>query len=108
VATIQRIEQALSVAPQDSRAHAMLSTLYGDADRDKAVAHIRTALTLDPKDPDILADAAVTYDALGDRKRAIEYASASMTNGSEVRDLQAQPALQSLLADPNFRPRGRK
>ena len=108
VATIQRIEQALSVAPQDSRAHAMLSTLYGDSDREKAIAHIRTALTLDPKDADILADAAVTYDALGDRKRAIEYASASMANGSDLRDLQAQPALQKMLADPSFRPKGTK
>jgi eukaryotic-like serine/threonine-protein kinase len=107
-ATIQRIEEALSVAPQDARAHAMLSTLYGEADREKAVSHIRTALTLDPKDADILADAAVTYDELGDRKRAIEYASASLANGSDVKDLQAQPALQSLLADPNFRSRGKK
>jgi eukaryotic-like serine/threonine-protein kinase len=108
VATIQRIEQALSIAPQDSRAHAMLSTLYGESDRQKAITHIRTALSLDPKDADILADAAVTYDELGDRKRAIEYASASMTNGSDLRDLQAQPALQSLLVDPSFRPKGRK
>jgi eukaryotic-like serine/threonine-protein kinase len=108
MATIQRIEQAISIFPQDSRAHAMLSTLYGDSDRQKAITHIRTALSLDPKDADILADAAVTYDELGDRKRAIEYASASMANGSELRDLQAQPALQSMLADPSFRPKGKK
>jgi serine/threonine protein kinase/tetratricopeptide (TPR) repeat protein len=107
-ATIQRIEQALSVAPQDSRAHAVLSTLYGEVDRDKAISHIQTALKLEPKDADILADAAVTYDQLGNRKRAIEYASASLANGSDMKDLQAQPALQSMLADPSFRPRGKK
>jgi serine/threonine protein kinase/tetratricopeptide (TPR) repeat protein len=107
-ATIQRIEQALSVAPQDSRAHAVLSTLYGDTDPEKAVSHIRTALSLKPKDPDILADAAVTFDEIGERKRAMEYASASLANGSDLKDLQAQPALQSMLADPSFRPRGKK
>jgi serine/threonine protein kinase/tetratricopeptide (TPR) repeat protein len=107
-AAIQRIEQALSVAPQDSRAHAMLGTLYGEGDRDKAISHIQTALRLEPKDADILADAAVTYDQLGERKRAIEYASASLANGSDIKDLQAQPGLQSMLADPSFRPRGKK
>jgi eukaryotic-like serine/threonine-protein kinase len=107
-ATISRIEQALSVAPQDSRGHAVLSTLYGATDREKAVAHIRTALSLEPKNADILADAAVTYDELSDRKRAIEYALASLANGSDLKDLQAQPALQSMLADPSFRPPGKK
>jgi hypothetical protein len=86
----------------------VLSTLYGDTDPEKAVSHIRTALSLKPKDPDILADAAVTFDEIGERKRAMEYASASLANGSDLKDLQAQPALQSMLADPSFRPRGKK
>jgi hypothetical protein len=56
----------------------------------------------------VLADVAETYDDLGDRKRAIQYAQDSLKNGYTLTDLQQRPALHGLLADPGFQPRGKQ
>jgi tetratricopeptide (TPR) repeat protein len=73
--------------------------------REKALTHAKIALTLAPKDPAVLTDVAETYDDLGDRERAIQYAQDSLKNGYTLSDLQQRPALLGLLADPSFRPR---
>jgi len=96
----------VSVNPRDERAQSMLSMLYAeDHSREKAVSHAKAALALAPKDPWILSDVAETYEDLGDRKTAIQYALQSLRFGYSVADLQRQPALHDLLADPDFRPR---
>ena len=74
--------------------------------REKAVATANAALHIAPKDPWVLADIAETYDRLGDRRRAIQYAQQSLKNGYTLSALQRRPALLGLLADPNFTPRG--
>jgi serine/threonine protein kinase/tetratricopeptide (TPR) repeat protein len=100
------LEQYVSVNSQDARAQSMLSMLYAeDHLHEKAISHAKAALSLAPKDPWILSDIAETYDDLGDRKLAIQYALESLKNGYTLLDLQQQPALQGLLVDPSFRPR---
>ena len=82
----------------------MLGMLYAeDKVPDKAIFHAKAALALAPSDPWILADVAETYEDLGDRKTAIEYALKSLHNGYSVEDLQKYPALHNLLADTGFR-----
>ena len=57
----------------------MLSTYYAeDKLREKAVITANAALHIAPKDPWVLADIAETYDRLGDRQRAIQYAQQSL------------------------------
>jgi serine/threonine-protein kinase len=103
------LEQYVSVNSQDAPAQSMLGILYAeDKLREKAVAHADAAHTLAPNDPWILADIAETYDDLGDRKLAMQYAQQSLASGYTLLDLQQRPALQGLLIDPNFRPPGKK
>jgi eukaryotic-like serine/threonine-protein kinase len=100
---VSLLDEYASVNPHDERAQSMLSMLYAeDKLRDKAISHAKTALTLAPKDPWILSDVAETYEDLGDRKLAMHYALQSMNYGYTLEDLQRQPALHALLADPAF------
>jgi serine/threonine-protein kinase len=104
--TLQLLEQYVSVNAQEAPAQSTLSMLYAqDKLREKALTHAKIALTLAPKDPAVLTDVAETYDDLGDRERAIQYAQDSLKNGYTLSDLQQRPALLGLLADPSFRPR---
>src|SRR5262249_26842236 len=73
--TLSLLEQYAALNSQDASVQSMLSTYYAeDKLREKALACANAALRLAPKDPWILADIAETYDGLGDRKRAIQYA----------------------------------
>ncbi|HKW63463.1 MAG TPA: protein kinase [Candidatus Acidoferrum sp.] len=108
VRVLSLLEQYASLNSQDASVQSMLSTYYAeDKLREKALACANTALRLAPKDPWILADIAETYDGLGDRRRAIQFAQDSLKNGYTLADLQERPNLLGLLADPSFRPRGK-
>jgi len=76
----------------------------------KPIRHsqIRRVPALAPRNAWVLADVAGTYDHLGDRKRAIQYAQDSLKNGYTLTNLQQRPALRGLLADPGFQPRGKR
>jgi serine/threonine-protein kinase len=106
--TIELLETTISVTPQNAKAHSMLSILYASDDREKALSHVRTALALEPKNPDVLSDIAVTYEALGDRQHAIQSARDSLANGGTLSDFQGEYGLQNVLADPSFRSGGKK
>ncbi len=107
--TLNLLEEYASLNSQEAPVQSMLSMLYAeDKLREKAITRANAALALAPKDPWILADIAETYDDLGDRKRAIQYARDSLKNGYTLADLQERPALAGLLADPSFRPRGKQ
>jgi len=96
--------QYAAVNAADARAQSMLSMLFAeDHLREKAVSHAKSALALAPRDPWILSDIAETYEDLGDRKVAIQYAVQSLQNGYAVVDLRRQPSLHALLEDPAFR-----
>jgi len=107
--TLELLEEYASLHSQEAEVQSMLSTFYAaDKHREKALAKADEALVLAPKDPSVLADVAETYDELGDRKQAIHYAKQSLNNGYTLNDLQRRPALEGLLADPNFRSGGKQ
>ncbi len=107
--TLSLLEQYALLNSQEASVQSMLSTYYAeDKLREKALAHANAALALAPKDPGVLADVAETYNDLGDRKRAMQYAQDSLKNGYTLTDLQQRPYLLGLLADPSFRPRGKQ
>jgi eukaryotic-like serine/threonine-protein kinase len=107
--TLSLVEEYAQVNSEEAPVQSMLSMLYAeDKRRDKALSHAKAALALAPNDPWILADIAETYDTLGDRKTAIQYAQDSLKNGYTLTDLQQRPALLGLIADPNLVPPGKK
>jgi eukaryotic-like serine/threonine-protein kinase len=106
--TLSLLEQYASLNSQEAQVQSMLSVLYAqDKLRDKALAHVKAAQTLAPKDAWVLADIAETYETLGERPLARQYAQDSLKNGSTLIDLRRRPPLQGLLADPSFRPGGK-
>jgi serine/threonine protein kinase/Flp pilus assembly protein TadD len=106
--TLGLLEQYALVNSKEAEVQSMLSVFYAeDKLREKAISHATVALELAPKDPWILADLAQTFDELGDRKHALQYAEASVKNGFTVIDLQERPGLSGVLADPSFRYRGK-
>jgi serine/threonine protein kinase/tetratricopeptide (TPR) repeat protein len=107
--TLRLLEDYAAVNPQEAAVQSALSTFYAeDKLREKALARADSALALAPKDPSVLADIAETYEVLGDRKHALQFAHQSLKNGSTVDDLQRRMALQGLLADPSFRSSGKQ
>ncbi len=106
--TLSVLEQYALLDSKEAAVQSMLSTFYAqDKLREKTISHANAALALAPKDPAVLADVAEAYDTLGDRQRALQYAQDSLKQGFTVADLRHRPALLPLLADPNFRPRGK-
>jgi eukaryotic-like serine/threonine-protein kinase len=102
--TLSLLEQYASVNSQDAQVQSVLSTFYAeDKLREKALAHASRALTLSPANPDVLADVAESYETLGDRKRATQYAEDSLKHGYTLTDLQRRPGLAEVLADKSFR-----
>jgi eukaryotic-like serine/threonine-protein kinase len=106
--TLSLVEEYASANPQEASVQSALSTLYAeDKLHKKAIARVDSALALAPKDPSVLGDIAETYEDLGDRKKALQYAEQSLKSGSTLDDLQRRFALQGLLADPSFRSGGK-
>ena len=105
------LEKAFSLAsreaelkPRDATAHAVLAYLCAMKKLpEKAQSHLQTSLILAPDDPDILEDAANTYELLLDRARAIEYAEKALQKGYALERMENDPVLQGVVSDPKFR-----
>jgi tetratricopeptide (TPR) repeat protein len=107
--TLHLLEDYAAVNPQEATVQSALSTYYAeDKLREKALTHVESALALAPKHSSVLADVAETYEDLGDRKHALQYAQQSLKNGGTMDDLARRLALQGLLADPSFRSGGKQ
>lgn len=101
--TIALLQSFLKSHPQDAPSHSTLATYYaGENEKQLALREVETALALAPKDGSVLADVADTYETLGERAKAIEYAEKSLQNGDTLDDLQVRPNMQNVLSDPKF------
>jgi serine/threonine-protein kinase len=60
---------------------------------------IDTAFALSPKSPDIQARAAVVFELLGQRAKALEYAKKALSLGYSRQGLQREPELSKLMAE---------
>ena len=65
---------------------------------------MQTALILAPDDPDVLESAAATYEVLGDRTRALEFAQKALRKGFSLDRMKSDVDIQGVLNDPKFRP----
>jgi serine/threonine-protein kinase len=105
---LQLVEREVKLKPQDGLVQAVLASIDAKKEvRDKARSRLQTALALAPDDPDVLEYAAATYEKLGDRSQAIEFAHKALKKGYSLARLQNDPDMQSLLSDPNFHPNGK-
>jgi eukaryotic-like serine/threonine-protein kinase len=102
------LEGVARTKPQDAQVQSTLGVLYATQKiRDKAIAHLDTALALAPADTHVLADAGEAYEALGDRAQALRYLHESLKTGIPMDDLKGRPLMQDILSDPSFRSNGK-
>jgi eukaryotic-like serine/threonine-protein kinase len=101
---LKLVEDLVRAQPQDATAQSELADLYAvQKMRDKTLTRIQTALALTPDDPRVLTNVGAAYEVLGDRVSAVRYVEKALQKGYPLDDLKADPGLQKLLADPNFR-----
>jgi serine/threonine-protein kinase len=106
------LEKAFSLAsrdaelkPRDATSHAVLAYLSAKKKLpEKAQSNLQTSLILAPDDPDILEDAACTYELLLDRPRAIEEAEKALQKGYTLERMKNDPVLRGVVSDPTFHP----
>ena len=101
---LTRLEQTVKLRPDDPDVQCELAVLFSKQRlRDKAIAHVEAALARSPEEPHILADAAETYENLGNRARALQLTQQALAKGWTMDQLERNPDLRALLADPKFR-----
>jgi serine/threonine protein kinase/tetratricopeptide (TPR) repeat protein len=88
---------ALAVNANDAFAHAVIaSCLAKNGKLDDARDEIRTALTIDPTDPNVLFDAAVVAKLRGDTDAATNWLRRAVGNGYSVAEAEHDPELAPL------------
>jgi serine/threonine-protein kinase len=98
---IPLLEREMQQHPREAEPYAQLANLFAeDGQREKAIAHLRTALALAPANPRVLNLGADTYEKLGDRKQAIEFLGKALRAGYTKDELISDPELQEALSDP--------
>jgi serine/threonine-protein kinase len=101
-------EKVAQLRPRDATSQSTLASLYAaDKKNDKAMARINTSLALAPDDPNVLANVGEAYELLGDRTHALQSIEKSLAKGYALEDIRNVPGLQSLVADPRFKPAGK-
>jgi tetratricopeptide (TPR) repeat protein len=102
---IKILEQAVVAKPENATTQIALASLYAQkGQREKAIIRAQAALARAPDDPNILELAAETYEALGDRRRALDCVDRALKNGYPLAQLRDTPELRNVLSDPAFRP----
>ncbi|MDR3699940.1 MAG: protein kinase [Candidatus Sulfopaludibacter sp.] len=92
---------ALGRNPRDGVAHARLAFVLAElGDRNRASFEMAQALALSGSDQDVIVDAALTYEALGQRDKTL--AVLAVAPWRLLRALTQQPDAKSLMKDPRF------
>jgi serine/threonine protein kinase/tetratricopeptide (TPR) repeat protein len=100
---LELLEQAVKIQPQDALAQSLLAVAYAESDnRQAALIRMQSALALDSKDPQVLENVAIASEKLGKRTEAMKFAQEAVEKGLPVSQLNNDPDLQGVLADPTF------
>lgn len=100
------VEADAKVQSKDGELQSYLGLLYAQKGlRDEADRHLQTALALSPQDQVVLENVGAADEHLGRRRQAIEYVEKALHKGYPLGNIQDDPAMASLLADPSFHPK---
>ena len=95
--------QQLSVNPDDPDIMASLGGYYAMIGaRDSARLCTERSLRLNRNDASILFRAGTTYEAIGDRERALQWIGKALDAGYSVSEISSQPELRELYADARY------
>lgn len=99
-----RLQETAKLRPDDAAVQVELGLLFAKQHlRDKALPRIEAALALAPEDAAVLAGAGEAHENLGDRARALDFVAKALAKGFTLAQLERNPDLRELLADPRFR-----
>jgi serine/threonine-protein kinase len=100
------IEKDASLHPTDAGLQARLGLAYiRNQDRTRASSHIRAALALAPKDPEVLSAMAEVYEIVGERREAIVWLRKAVAAGQSMDNLYNDTVLHKVVEDPTFSPK---
>ena len=97
-------EEARKINPKDPELLASLAGFYSMVgEKEKALDYIKKSLDISPIDADIMFRTGTTYEKLGDRKKAISWIIKAIENGYSKSEVEQQPELKGLIADPEYK-----
>ncbi|HSA91388.1 MAG TPA: protein kinase [Terriglobales bacterium] len=101
---IRALEQQLVLVPEDVRARMLLANRYaGQGNIDDAIRELQIAVTMRPKDSNILYNAACTYGILGKKAEAIATLKRAKEAGYSNLDwISRDPDFNCLHGEPEF------
>jgi tetratricopeptide (TPR) repeat protein len=96
-------EEQLRVNPRDAQALSSLAMYHAmRGERKPAFDNVDAALRLNPKSPDFLFNAGITYQQLGDTQRALDVLEKAAAVGITPATLRDTPNFDGLRANPRF------
>ena len=100
---IELAEAERSKTPNNANLLIALAGYYASTNMpDKSLPLIRKSLALAPNNPPVVYRAGEAYEVLGQRAKAIPLIAQALASGYDANELQANPKLASLRADPAF------
>lgn len=100
---IRLAEAARRQNPRGVYVHSDLAFYYAKTKQTElALQRLETAITLAPESPNILAAAAATYEIMGQRDKAVEFAQKAIALGFSKQRLHQSPDMADLGKDPRI------
>ncbi len=100
---IDLAEKKKKINPKNVDLISRLGGFYATVgNREKAIAHIEQSLRLAPRDLNVMFDAGTSYEIIGDREKALFWIEKILKKGYPQSDLELQPEMQNLVADPRY------
>jgi serine/threonine-protein kinase len=101
---IDLAEARLALDPRNDRVRASLSGYYSVVgEREKAIAYADSALAHSSSSPFVVYFAGYVYEQLGERERALELIGRAVELGYPIDEIERDPWLVDLRADPRYR-----
>jgi serine/threonine protein kinase/tetratricopeptide (TPR) repeat protein len=96
-------KEKLRLNPRDARLLSSLGIYHAmRGERTPALGNLRASLRLQPNSPDLLFNAAITYQQLGDTKHALDALEEAVSLGVSAEMLRDTPNFDQLQANPRF------
>jgi tetratricopeptide (TPR) repeat protein len=97
-------ESELRVNPQDPEPLMCLADCYSMlGQRERSYRLLHKAISIAPRDIDIMFQAAIVYEQLADRKQALQWIGKAMREGYSKELIERSPSLTKLRADPEYK-----